>query len=61
MEKSIWQKPELISLTRCQQQEAVLDTCKYVQIPGDPATFCVACRQTQPGAYCVDCAAMVNT
>lgn len=43
MEKKAWRKPELISLTRCKPAEAVLTTCKYYMMSGDPGTNCAGC------------------
>lgn len=54
MEKKTWQKPELIALTRCQPQEAVLTFCKFDDLPSDPATYCVGCVGV-PVNYCGSC------
>ena len=55
MEKKTWQKPELISLTRCKTPEAVLSTCKYYQMSGDPGTNCAGCLQDSQDHPCDDC------
>jgi hypothetical protein len=49
MDKKTWIKPELISLTRCRPEEAVLDVCKYGQISPDPSTNCTGCVQGTVG------------
>jgi hypothetical protein len=53
MDEQTWQKPELISLTRSEPQEAVLTACKYGDVPGDPTAYYFGC--TQPGALCMAC------
>jgi|PlaIllAssembly_1097288.scaffolds.fasta_scaffold2900200_1 hypothetical protein len=53
MDKKSWQKPELISLTRCNPEEAVLDTCKYTMLSGDPGTNCTGCLEVSN--VCEEC------
>ena len=55
MEKKPWQKPELIPLTRCKPQEAVLSTCKYYNTSGDPTVACTNCVKTTTFACDTQC------
>ena len=49
MDKKVWIKPELVSLTRCKPEEAVLSACKFWSSSGDPTTYCTGCLQQENG------------
>lgn len=55
MDKKTWTKPELISLTRCGPEEAVLAACKYGSTLSDPVTVCVGCVGQVASYVCFEC------
>lgn len=52
--KKMWQAPRLVILTRSKPEEAVLDTCKTVNVQASPGTWDDGCNFLTNGV-CTPC------